>query len=184
MAFAAVQVLGEAAIRQKVRRMAWEVVENNPTTPLLSLVGINQRGFRLATYLHDELRKIAKPPVRLLNAKVGREVSWHDARQQPRDKHLLFPKEDSLSFLFVDDVLNSGETLLRGIAEVVPLSPQKIEIAVLVERSHKRYPLAANYKGCSLSTTLNDHVQVRMNGERGVYLQQKKGIGHAIRESL
>lgn len=168
-----VSVFNEEAIAHKMRRMAWEIVENNFGEETVCIVGINQRGFVLADDLHRKLKEMAPFSVLLLNTRVTKGgVYWYDAHQQLTDKREVLKHASKFSVLFVDDVLNTGQTLLRGIAELVPFAPKKIEIATLVERSHKRYPLTANYKGCQLSTTLNDHVRVRLGKTKGVYLQQ------------
>ena len=167
-------VFGEEAIRRKIRRMAWEVIEKNFKERTLDIVGVNQRGFTLAGALCKELSMAGHLSLSLFNARIGEEVGWRNAKGQRTTKQELFGGRDGVNILLVDDVANTGETILRGVAEVVPFLPQKIEIAVLVERSHKRYPFTANYKGCELSTTLNDHVLVCLDKEWGVYLQQGK----------
>jgi len=60
----------------------------------------------------------------------------------------------------VDDVLNSGTTLMYGIKHFLDVPLKRFKTAVLVNRNHKKYPVKADFKGISLSTSINEHVEV------------------------
>jgi pyrimidine operon attenuation protein/uracil phosphoribosyltransferase len=62
--------------------------------------------------------------------------------------------------VLVDDVLNSGTTLIYAVRHFIDVPLKKFKTAVLVDRNHKKYPVKADFKGISLSTSLLEHVQV------------------------
>ena len=64
------------------------------------------------------------------------------------------------SLVLVDDVLNSGTTLIYGIKHFLDVPLKQFKTAVLVNRNHKKYPVKADYKGISLSTSIQEHVVV------------------------
>jgi len=73
--------------------------------------------------------------------------------------------------ILVDDVLNSGKTLIYGVRHFLQVRLKALRTAVLIDRSHKRFPVRADFVGLALSTTLQEHVAVELNGEMGVYLE-------------
>ena len=80
------------------------------------------------------------------------------------DMHISLPEHAEIAL--VDDVLNSGRTLLWAVIKLMEFRPQQLSTTVLVDRSHKRYPVKADLKGISLSTTLQE--TVRLNIENGL----------------
>ncbi len=75
--------------------------------------------------------------------------------------------------IVVDDVSNSGKTLLYALKPFLDFSPKKIQTLVLVERSHTSFPVRPDYVGLSIATTLQEHIYVEVHGEKitGAYLQ-------------
>jgi pyrimidine operon attenuation protein / uracil phosphoribosyltransferase len=71
--------------------------------------------------------------------------------------------------VLVDDVLNTGRILSYAFAALLPYSPPKVEVAVLVARNHSLFPLKPDFIGHELSTTLEEHIEVRL-GE-GAFLR-------------
>ena len=64
------------------------------------------------------------------------------------------------SLVLVDDVLNSGTTLIYGVKYFLDVPLKRFKTAVLVNRNHKKYPVKADFKGISLSTSIKEHIQV------------------------
>ena len=93
--------------------------------------------------------------VRLLRFRLGRHLR-------------LYHLPHSAELALVDDVLNSGRTLLWAVIKLMGFRPQVLSTTVLVDRSHKRYPVKADIKGLSLSTTLQDTVQLNVVGGKAV----------------
>jgi len=78
---------------------------------------------------------------------------------------------EDISVVVVDDVLNTGSTLMYAVKYLLEVPLIQLNTAVLVNRNHKKYPVKADFKGISLSTNLNEHVEVIFSGkETGVYL--------------
>jgi len=67
--------------------------------------------------------------------------------------------------VLVDDVLNSGTTLIYGVKHFLEVPLKKFKTAVLVNRNHKKYPIKADFKGISLSTSLHEHVNIHLEGK-------------------
>lgn len=155
---------GDQAIR-KLRRMAFEILENNPGETHLILVGIRDSGYTLASRLQALLAEISSIRTSLVSLTID--------KRQPAEAILepALPLEGEVVIL-VDDVANSGRTMLYALKPFLNMHPRKIQTLVLVERSHKTYPIHPDYVGHRLATTLSDHVTVEVSGEEilGAYL--------------
>jgi len=86
-----------------------------------------------------------------------------DAPVQPQVDFTSFPQIDQFTLILVDDVLNSGRTMVYALDPFLKMGAKKIQIAVLVNRSHKRFPISVDYKGLELATTIQDHIQVTLS---------------------
>lgn len=152
-------------ISQKVDRMAMEIIERNYKESELYIAGIAQNGYLLAKALCQVLKKRSKFKITLLRLVVdkdnpiGKEIAVDLKAGELKGKVVLV----------VDDVLNSGMTLMYGIAPFLAVPVKKLNTAVLVDRSHRRYPVHADHVGLSLSTTLQEHVEVDF--KKGVFIK-------------
>lgn len=160
-------ILDERKVRQIIKRFAFEIYENNFKEKEVVLVGVFEKGYEMAKLIKKELEQIAKEvTITLVKLDVDKENPLASEVQLDRELKLLNKK----SVLLVDDVLNSGRTMAHCLSALLDVDLKKIETVVLVDRSHKRYPLYANYKGYELSTTIDEHVEVRLGKDFGVYL--------------
>ncbi len=157
------QVLGIEAVSQKLLRLAHQLKEAHFSTSKLCLLGIETRGWVLAQRLGEILTTLS-PRCSVRVAPWG--VARVDGGRKQLDRQVPATADEAV--VLVDDVLNTGGTLLQAVAVLADLQVQSIEIAVLVARSHKRYPIEARYIGHRLNTTLADYVEVDV--ERGVFL--------------
>lgn len=160
-------ILDDLQVRQKIKRIAFEIYENNYDEQELVLAGIYDRGFSLAKLLNAELAIIAQElTVTLVCITLDKStpLSFGIELNTP-----LESLEDKV-VMIVDDVLNSGQAMAYGLKTLLNVNVKKIETAVLVNRSHKRYPISANYKGYELATTINDHVSVSLEEPFSVHL--------------
>ena len=155
---------GEKA-KMKLRRMAFEVVERNSNEKQLVLAGIKGNGFAIAQMLQQFLVNIAPFAIELVLIDID--------KQNP----LVCKLDENLHLsgkvvVVVDDVVNSGKTLLYSLLPLIKASPSRIETLTLVERSYKTHPVHVDYVGVSLATTFHDHIIVEVeNGElKGAYL--------------
>ncbi|MEQ9426320.1 MAG: phosphoribosyltransferase family protein [Cyclobacteriaceae bacterium] len=160
-------ILTKKAVNQKIRRMAYEIYENNFGDKVIVLAGIYDRGYELAQKIKKELEKISSLEVRLVKITIDKEKPLKEEAALDCQYADLKGK----SVIVIDDVLNTGRTMAHSFKAFLKAEIKKMEAAALVDRSHKLYPINATYKGYELSTTLNEHVEVRLKGEaQGVYL--------------
>lgn len=159
-------VLEDTQVRQKIRRMAYEIFENNFDEKTIVLAGVEGQGFTLAQFLEKELLGIS--PLQVIIAKV-----MVDKVAPQKSDVSLNVKLDALkkkTIVLIDDVLSTGRTLAYSMKPFLAIEVKKIEVAVLVNRGHPLFPVQPNYTGYELSTTLTDHVEVVLGKKSAVYL--------------
>ena len=151
-----VQILSSDQARVKLERIAYEIVENNLDHPSIVLAGIRERGYVLATLLKKNIEKISQLKVELIHVNLDRNHPMQGSidGEQPSENAVI---------ILVDDVANSGSTLLYAMRLFLEQLPHCIKIAVLVDRTHKRFPVTSDYIGLTLSTTLQDHIHVEIS---------------------
>ena len=157
------QILNHLQIQQKINRIAYQIYEDNYDQEKIIMAGIASNGFELAKILKKQIEKISPLKVDLeelqlnkknpINHKVELQLSNEELKNQ--------------SIILVDDVLNSGRTMMYGLQLFLKVQVKKLSTAVLVNRSHKRFPVNANFVGMSLATTLKEHIEVSL--EKGKF---------------
>ncbi|MDQ3394873.1 MAG: phosphoribosyltransferase [Bacteroidota bacterium] len=160
-------ILKERQVLQMIKRIAYEIYERNFKETELVIAGIDENGYVLAKMLIEELKVIA--PLKLILAKITID------KLQPKQSevHLDISNEALMykNIIITDDVLNTGRTLAFSLKAFLNLEVKKIETAILVNRGHTLFPIAADYYGYELSTTLKEHIEVNLSGNNaGVYL--------------
>jgi pyrimidine operon attenuation protein/uracil phosphoribosyltransferase len=161
MASSITQVLSNQQVKHKISRIAWQIYEEHHNRSKVVLAGIAQRGFLLAKLLQTELAEISSLKIELLTIQLDkRNPLFKPIKVTPEKENF-----DNESIIVIDDVLNSGATLIYGVRYFLNYSVQSIHTVVLVDRSHKRYPIKADFKGLSLSTALQEHVKVNIAAE-------------------
>ncbi|WPP52608.1 phosphoribosyltransferase family protein [Catalinimonas niigatensis] len=166
-------ILNAEEIQQKIRRIAYEIYEHNFEDKQLILAGIVDRGFALAERIGHELNEIshfkyAQDSLRLVRIQL--EKFTH--QQCGVDLDCALEQLDGKRIILVDDVLNTGRTLAYSMRPFLERNIHKLEIAVLVNRSHSKFPVVANYTGYELATTLEEHIEVVLDGQSdAVYLK-------------
>ena len=149
------EVLNYKQIGQKITRMAYEIYERNSNSKGVVFAGITGMGTSLSILLAGELKKISPIPVEELEVFLDKSaVSTSDIKLS-KDLDLT-----GKSIILVDDVLNTGKTLVYAMKPFLDKEIQKMEIAVLVNRSHGLFPLRPDYTGFELATTLSEHIRV------------------------
>lgn len=158
-------VLDRESVDRKMKRMALEIAEQNIEEKVLVIAGIRGNGEVVAKCLVNELKKVASFEIEqvtiLLNKKNPLEVSF--------DHPAVF---DDKVVILVDDVANTGKTMLYALKPILNAHPKKIQTVVLVERSHKMFPIQTDYRGLSITTTLQEHITVETkdDGITGAFL--------------
>jgi len=148
-------ILDHTQIQHKIRRIAFQIYESNAQEKEVVIAGISTNGFILAKQLASILEEISSLKVVICEVIVDKE--------NPRNeiKTSLSPKEyTKKSLVLVDDVLNSGTTLMYAVKFFLEVPLKRFKTAVLVNRNHKKYPVKADFKGLSLSTSLQEHISV------------------------
>jgi len=162
-------LLTSIAANYKMQRMALEIAENliNDTRPLI-LIGIKNSGMVIA----EKMQVLLKPYFNNLLL-----LQLHINKQNPTE--ISLPNTTNLNdtnIIIIDDVANSGRTMLYALKPLLDYKPNSIQTLVLVERMHKLFPIKPDYVGISIATTQQDHIQVEVeNGEvLGAYLTNNK----------
>lgn len=149
------KILDHTAIQHKIKRIAFQIYESNANEEEVILAGIANNGYKFAERLADVLSEIS--PIKTTLCKVTMDkknplgtVETSMSPEEYKDK----------SVILIDDVLNSGTTLVYGVKHFLNVPLKRFKTAVLVNRNHKKYPVKADFKGISLSTSLNESVKV------------------------
>ena len=149
------KILNHQQILHKIKRIAYQIYETFVDEDEIIIAGIETDGLKFAKKIHAALKEISDIKITLCEVKVDKE-------------NLLNPIKTSLSeqeyknkaLVLIDDVLNSGGTLIYVVKHFLNVPLKKFKTAVLVDRNHKLYPIKADFKGISLSTSLQEHVIV------------------------
>ncbi len=162
------QLLDDRKIRQKIRRLAIEILEHNYEEPEIILAGINNRGMAFARLLHAELVAISSQKITLTHLRINPA----DPLSVEIKIDLPIPYLEEKTIILVDDVANTGRTIFYACKPILDTLPKKVEVAVMVDRTHKSFPVKVDYFGMSLATTLleNIDVQIPENQAFGVFL--------------
>ncbi len=157
------KILSKEKVDQIIKRIAYQIHENNMDEEVI-LVGVDLGGRNLADLISNSLRTISTKSPQCFTISIDKE--------NPLNKDITmngsFGDLVDKSVILCDDVLNSGKTLAYSLSKILTVNVKKVETAILVMRSHSKFPIYANYKGYELSTTINEHITVNLN--EGVFL--------------
>ena len=161
------KILDGVSINQKIKRLAWQVYEENLSEKDMVIVGISERGLILANRIGPIIQDISKIKIKISQLNLDKD--------NPYNKDVLLDMEvkeyKNKVVLLVDDVLNSGKTLMYASKHFLTTPLKRLAIMALVDRNHNRYPIKADYVGLSLATTLKEYINVKLEGkDKGVYL--------------
>lgn len=146
-------ILSKEIAYQKLQRMAYEIVEQNMNEQQIILAGIKESGSIIAQILFSFLKEIFKGEIVVMEIAIDKK----DPKKISLSKKINF---DDKIIIVVDDVANSGKTLLYAIKPFLDFYPKKIQTLVLVERSYKEFPVSPDYVGLSVSTALTEKIIV------------------------
>lgn len=162
------KILDAVQIEQKLNRMAYQIYETNFKEKELLIVGIEGNGHKVAERIAGILNSISKIKTKVGKIKIDKENPW---AFEPK---IDFSEKDfeNKSVILVDDVLNSGKTLIYAVKLFLNKPVKQLSTLVLVDRSHTRFPVKADFVGLSLSTTLQERIDTDFSkkGKEAVYL--------------
>ena len=159
-------ILDKEVAVKKMQRMAYEILENNIDEDKIVLAGIKENGSVVARIIQRILSEISSIETELISISLD--------KRQPKEvvvsRDLDFNNQ---VIIIIDDVASSGKTLLYAVKPFLEFQPKKIQTLVMVERSHNNFPVRPDYVGLSLSTTLQEHIFVEVEGDEviGAYLE-------------
>lgn len=156
------EILTHQQIQYKIERIAYQIYEANVSEKEIVVAGIEGGGLLFAKKILTVLKKITEAEIIL--CKVSMDKS--DPLKSGVTTSLPESEYANKSVVLVDDVLNSGTTLIYGVHHFLKTPLKQLKTAVLVNRNHKKYPVKADYKGISLSTSLQEHVNVLFEPKR------------------
>ena len=161
-------ILSADDIDKKIERISYEILEENYDEEEIILAGIRQKGFVFAERLEQRLKRIGDLSVILTDIQLQKRMPTQSEILMGIDSSSV----NSKVVIVCDDVANTGQTLLYAMKPFLDFAPKKIQVAVLVDRQHKLYPVSADYVGLSLSTSMQEHIIVEIGTgiEEAVYL--------------
>lgn len=150
-------ILSHKEIEHKIKRIAYQIYECNVDENEVIIAGIESGGYTLAKKIKLQLDKISSIDSKLCKVTIDKQTPTNAVKTS-------LGKEDyaNKSIVLIDDVLNSGSTLIYGIKHFLDVPLKQFKTAVLVNRNHKKFPVKADFKGISLSTSLFEHVHVNL----------------------
>ena len=159
-------ILSKEVVEKKLRRMAFEILENNIDEKEIILAGIRESGSVVAKVIQKMLGEISAIKTELITITLDKNEPTNVSLNKSFDFN-------GKVIIVIDDVSNSGKTLLYALKPFIDSHPKKIQTLVLVERTHTSFPVRPDYVGLSIATTLQEHIFVEVKGEKvtGAYLK-------------
>lgn len=159
-------ILDEGTAARKLQRMAFEILENNLDEQELILAGIRDSGSVIARNIQQLLQQIGNLKTEIIDISLDKK----NPSAITLSKTMDFTNK---VIVVIDDVANSGKTMLYAMKPFLEFQPKKIQTLALVERTHKAYPIKTDYVGLSLATTLQEHIYVDVENSiiKGAYMQ-------------
>ncbi len=149
------KILDHKAIQHKILRIAYQIYESNVNEKEVILAGIADNGYKFAERLETALNEIANFKTILCKVSMNKKDPLGTVKTSLTEEEYAHK-----SIVLIDDVLNSGTTLIYGVQHFLNVPLKRFKTAVLINRNHKKYPVKADFKGISLSTSLHESVRV------------------------
>lgn len=156
-------ILNKVQIEQKLKRIAYQIYESNTNEKEIIVAGIRGNGFIMAEKIVAILESISDLKITLCKVNINKKKPL-----EPVTTSLSKEGYKNKSLVLVDDVLNSGTTLIYGVKHFLDVPLKRFKTAVLVNRNHKKYPVKADFKGVSLSTSIKEHIKVDFNDDQAI----------------
>jgi len=149
------KILDQDKINKIVKRLAYQILESNLNSSEIILIGIYENGYNLANVIFKELKLITKINTELYFAKVNKKSPLDNIVFECEKEYLRYK-----SIVLIDDVLNTGKTLIYCVKSLLDNELSSFKTVVLIDRNHKKFPIKVDYKGISISTSIADHIEL------------------------
>ena len=154
------------AIKSSIKRIAYQIYENNIDEKSIVIVGIGNPGKIFRNLIGNSIKSICDLNLIFVSLTIKKKKLLNVV-----ESDISLEEIKNKSIIIVDDVLNTGSTLIYAVSYFLKIPVKKIQTAVMVNRNHKKFPIKADFKGISLSTSVNEHISVILEGnEIGIYL--------------
>jgi len=161
-------ILNARQIQQRINRISYQIYENNYLEKAIVIAGIEKNGYVIAERIAEKLQSISSLKVKLAKILVNKKDPLSE-----KIKITVSEKDlKGMVVVVVDDVLESGRTMMYGIDPFLKHAVKRLATVVLIDRDHRSYPVKADFVGISLTTTMQEHISVELNGgdKDAVYL--------------
>lgn len=149
-------ILTSIQVEQKLQRIARELVELHYNKSEIIIVGISKRGVKIANKIYSILTQISSINIKLHTLTIDKDY--------PIENEITLSEKlvtlENKTVILVDDVLNSGKTLIHAVSYLLQVNISQLSTVVLVDRKHRLFPIRADFVGMTLSTTLKEHISV------------------------
>ena len=162
------KILDKEEIEEKIKRISYEIYEENFDDKSILICGIEKNGSIIAKRIIKELESICNINIEFISIDLNKKKPLNTVEIKYSKNNIK-----NKSIVLIDDVSNTGKTLIYVIKELIKFEPKKINTAVLVNRDHTLFPIKINFIGLSLSTSIKSHIEVNLgNKDIGAYLIQ------------
>jgi pyrimidine operon attenuation protein/uracil phosphoribosyltransferase len=148
-------ILNNTDIVNKIRRIAYQIYEVNVDEKEIIIAGIEKKGYILAKRIVESLKEISQKKIDLCSIKIDKKNPLN-----PIESSMETEDFKNKSIIVVDDVLNTGTTLMYVVKFFLEVPLRQLKTVVLVDRNHKKYPIKVDFKGVSMSTSIQDSIDV------------------------
>jgi len=155
-------ILDHKTVDQKLVRIAHQIIENNANESNVILVGIMSNGFKVAERIHHIISETGLCSTELESLKLHKDLPLEHGMEFSGELESLEGK----SVVLIDDVLNSGRTLIYATRYLLESGLKQLSTVVLVDRRHRKFPIKADFVGLTLSTTLKERIAVEFDGDK------------------
>ena len=160
------KILDKEQIQEKIKRISYEIYEENFDDKSILVCGIEKNGSIIAKRIIKELESICDIKIEFMSINLNKKKPLNTVELKSSKNNI-----ENKSIILIDDVSNTGKTLIYVIKELIKFEPKKINTAVLVNRDHTLFPIKINFIGLSLSTSIKSHIEVKLsNKDMGAYL--------------
>ena len=135
------KILNTNQIKKIVKRIAYQIHENNLEYPEIILIGVHKNGYTLAEKINKELKQISKSNIKLVSIKINKKNPLEEIELDCKKEYLK-----NKVIVLVDDVLHTGKTLIYCVKHLLEITPKNFNSVVLIDRNHKKFPIKVHYQ--------------------------------------